>query len=63
MLNEELLCGKCITEIYSIRAATRSKCDSFRWRFCIVGFNSLKYDLPLIMLAAKGVSCSDKFGF
>lgn len=32
---------------------------SLMWRFCIVGFNSLKYDLPLIMLAAKGATCSE----
>ena len=31
---------------------------SLMWRFCIVGFNSKNYDLPMIMLAAKGVNCS-----
>lgn len=27
------------------------------WRFCIVGFNSASYDLPMIELAARGASC------
>lgn len=27
------------------------------WRFCIVGFNSNGYDLPMIELAIKGASC------
>ncbi len=25
------------------------------WRFCIIGFNSINYDLPLCILAAKGL--------
>ena len=29
------------------------------WRFCIVGFNSRPYDIPMISLALKGASCSD----
>lgn len=32
---------------------------SLMWRFCIVGFNSKNYDLPMIMLAAKGTGCSE----
>lgn len=28
------------------------------WRFCIVGFNSASYDLPMIELAARGASCA-----
>lgn len=27
------------------------------WRFCIVGFNSTNYDVPIIELAIKGASC------
>src|SRR6218665_2480136 len=27
------------------------------WRFCIVGFNSNGYDLPMVELACKGASC------
>lgn len=27
------------------------------WRFCLVGFNSRNYDLPMIALAIKGASC------
>ncbi|AVJ48094.1 DNA polymerase B region [Pseudomonas phage vB_PaeS_C1] len=27
------------------------------WRFCIVGFNSRNYDLPMIELAARGADC------
>lgn len=27
------------------------------WRFCIVGFNSASYDLPMIELAVRGASC------
>lgn len=29
------------------------------WRFCIVGFNSTSYDLPMIELAIKGASCNE----
>lgn len=29
------------------------------WRFCIVGFNSASYDIPMIELAAKGFSCDE----
>jgi hypothetical protein len=29
------------------------------WKFCIVGFNSKIYDLPMITLAAKGKSCTE----
>jgi len=28
------------------------------WRFCIVGFNSRNYDLPMIELAARGANCA-----
>lgn len=28
------------------------------WRFCIVGFNSRNYDLPMIELASRGASCA-----
>ena len=27
------------------------------WRFCIVGFNTRNYDLPMITLASKGATC------
>jgi len=27
------------------------------WRFCLVGFNSRNYDMPMIALAVKGASC------
>jgi hypothetical protein len=27
------------------------------WRFCLVGFNSRNYDMPMIALAVKGVTC------
>ncbi len=27
------------------------------WRFCIVGFNSKNYDLPMLALATKGATC------
>lgn len=29
------------------------------WRFCIVGFNSRNYDIPIIELACKGASCAE----
>jgi hypothetical protein len=29
------------------------------WRFCLVGFNSASYDIPMVELAAKGLSCND----
>jgi len=29
------------------------------WRFCIVGFNSRNYDLPIISLALKGATCEE----
>ena len=29
------------------------------WRFCLVGFNSNSYDIPMIELAAKGLSCNE----
>lgn len=29
------------------------------WRFCLVGFNSASYDIPMVELAAKGLSCDD----
>lgn len=29
------------------------------WRFCIVGFNSTSYDIPMIELAAAGLSCDE----
>lgn len=29
------------------------------WRFCLVGFNSATYDIPMVELAAKGLSCSE----
>lgn len=29
------------------------------WRFCIVGFNSASYDIPMVELAAKGLSCNE----
>jgi hypothetical protein len=29
------------------------------WRFCVVGFNSTCYDLPMIELAATGASCQE----
>lgn len=29
------------------------------WRFCLVGFNSNSYDIPILELAAKGLSCND----
>lgn len=29
------------------------------WRFCIVGFNSRNYDLPMISLAVKGATCEE----
>jgi hypothetical protein len=29
------------------------------WRFCIVGFNSNSYDIPIVELAAKGLSCNE----
>lgn len=29
------------------------------WRFCIVGFNSRNYDLPIISYAIKGASCEE----
>ncbi len=29
------------------------------WRFCLVGFNSNSYDIPMLELAAKGLSCND----
>lgn len=28
------------------------------WRFCLVGFNSRNYDLPMIELAARGADCA-----
>jgi len=36
--------------------------DKMLWlmyRFCIVGFNSRNYDLPIITLAAKGATCEE----
>lgn len=29
------------------------------WRFCIVGFNSHNYDIPMIQLAIKGATCDE----
>jgi len=29
------------------------------WRFCLVGFNSATYDIPMVELAAKGLSCNE----
>lgn len=29
------------------------------WRFCIVGFNSRNYDVPMISLACKGATCEE----
>ncbi len=29
------------------------------WRFCLVGFNSNSYDIPMVELAAKGLSCNE----
>lgn len=29
------------------------------WRFCIVGFNSRNYDVPMLTLAAKGATCDE----
>lgn len=29
------------------------------WRFCIVGFNTIKYDVPMLELACKGASCEE----
>ena len=29
------------------------------WRFCLVGFNSASYDIPMVELAAKGLSCNE----
>ena len=29
------------------------------WRFCLVGFNSSTYDIPMVELAAAGLSCND----
>lgn len=34
-----------------------SKLNWMLWRYCIVGFNSLSYDMPMIALAIKGASC------
>ena len=29
------------------------------WRFCLVGFNSSTYDIPMVELAAAGLSCNE----
>ena len=29
------------------------------WRFCIVGFNSTTYDIPMVELAAAGLTCDE----
>lgn len=29
------------------------------WRFCLVGFNSASYDIPMVELAAKGLGCNE----
>lgn len=29
------------------------------WRFCLVGFNSNNYDIPMLALALKGASCAE----
>ena len=29
------------------------------WRFCLVGFNSASYDISMVELAAKGLSCNE----
>lgn len=29
------------------------------WRFCIVGFNSASYDVPMLELAASGMTCNE----
>ena len=34
-----------------------TKLNWMLWRFCLVGFNSRNYDLPIISLALKGVTC------
>lgn len=32
------------------------------WRFCIVGFNSINYDIPMITLAIAGANCEELKG-
>jgi len=35
-----------------------TKLNWMLWRFCIIGFNSNNYDLPMMALALTGVSCA-----
>lgn len=36
-----------------------TKLNWMLWRFCIVGFNSRNYDVPMISLAIKGATCEE----
>jgi len=36
-----------------------TKLNWMLWRFCLVGFNSNNYDMPMVALAIKGASCNE----
>lgn len=36
-----------------------AKLATTMWRFCIVGFNSRNYDVPIIQLALRGATCQE----
>lgn len=51
--------GKFVTfELSPDHTFNHTKLLWMLWRFCIVGFNSRNYDLPMIELAARGASCA-----
>lgn len=51
--------GKFVTfELSPDHSFNHTKLLWMLWRFCIVGFNSRNYDLPMIELAARGASCA-----
>jgi hypothetical protein len=36
-----------------------TKLNWMLWRFCVVGFNSNNYDMPMVALAIKGATCDE----
>src|SRR6187551_1225470 len=37
----------------------QTKLNWILWRFCLIGFNSNSYDIPMVALAVKGASCNE----
>ena len=57
---------KCV-KTNKVVSFEQSQCDEINinklrwmlWRYCIVGFKSRTYDMPMITLAMKGATCND----